>query len=127
MTLRAAGVGVGVLMLSGCATDAPTPAYPQRLTLVAFDGCPNAPILEDRLVRAMSQEGWGAEIMTVDPTELPANDPRARFASPTILVNDHDLFGLPPSPTSAPQCRVYQEGLPSVERIARSLREEARR
>ena len=65
------------------------------------DGCANTPVLLANLETAMeSFESVTYEI--VNQETLPVNDVRIGYATPTILYDNRDLFGLPtPEPPFA--------------------------
>ncbi|UYV12146.1 MAG: hypothetical protein NCW75_12690 [Phycisphaera sp.] len=99
-----------------------TVQYPMTLELVGFDGCPNTPSLRQELFNALELGGWSTQFEDIDLTQLNEDDPRRRFAAPSILVDSKDLFGELPSASGELGCRIYQDGLPTADQIADQLR-----
>ena len=62
-------------------------------------------------------------VEVVDLHELPPDDPRRGFDSPTILVDGRDLFGESPrlDLSLPPGCRDYRDGSLTVETIRKAL------
>jgi hypothetical protein len=96
-----------------------------ELTVLTAPGCPNAPLLEQRLAEALA--GWPA--VTLVRREIADADAAARCGmrgSPTLLVDGRDPFAVPGAgPMVA--CRLYEgengrrEGAPTVEALRRAL------
>ncbi|MFI1168613.1 hypothetical protein ACH4UM_34875 [Streptomyces sp. NPDC020801] len=95
-----------------------------RITLLTVPDCPNAPMVEERLARALD----GRE---VDVQRVEVGDPEqaARLGmtgSPTVLIDGLDPFAVPGAPASL-SCRLYRgpdgraEGAPSVADLRRAL------
>jgi hypothetical protein len=114
--LRQTFIGVAFI-LAACGTPR---VSPPRLELLGFDGCPNTGELRSRLVEAV---GDSQEVVYVDLTTLPPGDRRLRWGAPTILMGGNDLFEKNPGPTAALSCRMWPEGLPSVEELRHALQE----
>jgi hypothetical protein len=98
-----------------------------ELTVLAVPGCPNAPVLEQRLAEALA----GGPAVTVTRRVIADPDEAARWGmtgSPTLLVDGHDPFAVPGA-GPAVACRMYAsdggrlEGAPSVEALRRVLEE----
>jgi hypothetical protein len=96
-----------------------------ELTVLAVPGCPNAPVLEQRLAEAMA----GRPGVTVARRVIADVAEAARWGmcgSPTLLVNGCDLFAVPGG-APAVACRLYRgqdgrlEGAPTVEALRRAL------
>jgi len=83
------------------------------IELLGFEGCPNTPILRQRLHEALPQ----AHIIEVDLMQLENNDPRLGWGAPTILVDGVDLFDSPPNQGGNVSCRNWSKGLPEVEEL----------
>ena len=92
---------------------------------LAFEGCPHAPVLRQRLDEALRALGVTVTPVAIDLRVLrQADDPRSGFGSPTILVNGRDLFGMAtPSCAQDPACRLYRPALPSTADVIERLRE----
>ncbi|MBC8203647.1 MAG: hypothetical protein H8E91_07445 [Planctomycetes bacterium] len=100
------------MTISACTTKQP-------IEFLGFEGCPNTPILLDRL-RAASPE---SKIVEVDLMKLQTGDAHLGWGAPTILVDGEDLFGLAPSSDRAVSCRNWSQGLPEIEVIRKALKE----
>jgi alkylmercury lyase-like protein len=92
--------------------------------VLSVPGCPNVPLLEQRLAEALA--GWPA--VTVQRVIASAGE-AARCGmrdSPTLLVNGHDPFAVPGT-VPALACRMYQgkggrrEVVPTVDALRRAL------
>jgi hypothetical protein len=95
-----------------------------ELMMLSVPGCPNVPLLEQRLAEALA----GRRVVTVLRVIADA-DEAARcgmHGSPTLLVNGHDPFAVP-GMGPALACRMYRgdggrlEGAPTVEALRRAL------
>ena len=70
----------------------------QARTQVQFltrDGCKNTPVMLENLKAAIEAKHILADVTVIHQASLPAEDPRVGYPTPTILVNDKDIFGLP--------------------------------
>ena len=82
-----------------------TPSSAVQLVFLTCDGCVNTPILLENLKSAAQSFNPHIEIETVNQATLNSFDARTGYATPTILYQDQDLFGLPeparpyPAPT----------------------------
>jgi len=95
-----------------------------RLTVLAVPGCPNAPLLEQRLAEALA----GLPV-TVERRAIASEDEAARWGmrgSPTLLVDGRDPFAVPGA-GPALACRLYEgedgrlAGAPTVASLRRAL------
>ncbi len=96
-----------------------------ELTVLAVPGCPNAPVLEQRLAEVLA--GWPGVTVRRRVIANEADAARWRMhGSPTLLVNGRDPFaeaGLGP----AVACRMYRgengrlDGAPSVAALRQAL------
>jgi len=85
-----------------------------KIEVQYFDGCPHAPAAL-ALVKRFQQEH--PEIET-KYTKVGDNSQAAQIGfrgSPTILINDEDLFGAPVPDEPHLACRFYPQGLPDYE------------
>jgi len=87
------------------------------IEFLGFEGCPNTPVLLQRLNEASN----GATIVEVDLMQLETGDPRLGWGAPTILVDGIDLFGMPPNQSGGVSCRNWDSGLPKVQQIHTAL------
>jgi hypothetical protein len=96
-----------------------------ELTVLAVPGCPNAPVLVQRLADALA----GQDGVTVGRRVIAdaADATRWRMnGSPTLLVNGQDPFAVPGG-GPAVACRMYRgedgrlDGAPTVEALRRVL------
>lgn len=104
-----------LLLLSSCSSH----TMPQQMTIefLGFDGCPNTPLLMQRLREAAPRR----HIEEIDLMQLETGDPRLGWGAPTILVNGTDLFGSAPSQGGSVSCRNWNSGLPNVQEIKTAL------
>ena len=82
-----------------------------KIEMLYFDGCPTYSEAEKTLRKVLAQEDAEVELVAVDTDE---EAQRLRFpGSPTIRVDDRDLFPVPGRAEYALGCRVYStpEGL----------------
>jgi hypothetical protein len=93
-----------------------------RIELLGFASCPNTPILRDRLRAAIAAVDSRWRFADIDQETLAKDDLRRGYATPTILVNGRDLYGLPVPSEPAMGCRIYPGGLPSTQSIAERLK-----
>jgi hypothetical protein len=97
-----------------------------NVEVLSFASCPNSPAFFER-VQAAAGEIVGIRVVYIDQESLPESDLRRGYPTPTALVDNEDLFGLPRPTSPAMGCRMYPGGLPSAEDIAERLREHAQR
>ena len=86
-----------------------------------FDGCPNTPKLRETLELALNTTDQ--HFTPVDMTTLDESDLRRGYGSPTILVDNQDLFGVPRPKSGMMSCRIYPDGLPDDSQIIAKLNE----
>ena len=103
---------ITVMTTTSCISKTP-------IEFLGFDGCPNTPVLLERL-RVASPS---SKIISVDLMKLKSSDARLGWGAPTILVDGKDLFGLRPSPDRAVSCRNWSMGLPEISDIKKALKE----
>ena len=96
-----------------------------ELTVLAVPGCPNAPVLEQRLAEALA----GRPAATVVRRVIADADEAARWGmqgSPTLLIDGRDPFGVPGA-DPAVACRLYKtedgrlDGAPTVAALRGAL------
>jgi len=93
-----------------------------QIEVLYFEACPNYLKAIANLKEALARRGdvLSTEItMTELKTEQEAGD-RAFLGSPTFLVDDKDLFGVPDDPTYGLRCRIFilkdrVTGIPSAD------------
>jgi hypothetical protein len=105
------------LLLILMATTSCTSKTP--IEFLAFDGCPNSPVLLERLLAASPKK----EIVEVDLMKVKTGDSRLGWGAPTILVDGKDLFGVPASLDRAISCRNWSKGLPEIDDIKEALKD----
>lgn len=93
-----------------------------KIELLGFPGCPNTPSMRENLAVAIESLASGLTFTTINQEELPESDLRRGYPTPTVLVNGRDLFGLPVPTAPSMGCRVYDGGVPTVEKLAERLR-----
>lgn len=96
-----------------------------QLTILAVPGCPNAPVLKDRLAAILD----GRADITVSHQAISSEVDAARrgmHGSPTLLINGADPFADPSQPPTI-SCRLYRDddgqasGAPSVGQLRRAI------
>jgi hypothetical protein len=96
-----------------------------QLTILAVPGCPNAPVLQDRLAAVVG----GRADVTLSHNSISSEEEAARsgmHGSPTLLINGADPFAEPGRPTSI-SCRLYRDdagrssGAPSVGQLRQAI------
>ena len=72
----------------------------KRIEFLTTDGCPNTPLMLKNLEAALKSLGLENQYTPVDVSQLPADDPRIGYGTPTVLVDGIDLMGMakPPVP-----------------------------
>ena len=69
------------------------------LVFLTREGCVNTVTMRANLDSALKALNRSSGYALVDLDTLAKNDPRTGYPTPTILMADHDLFGLPkPAP-----------------------------
>ena len=86
------------------------------IELQHFNGCPNSPILIERVKEVISDfENIEYNEVIVDSNEKAAE---VKFrGSPTLLINGEDFENQPEPLEPALMCRYYPHGLPQTEVI----------
>lgn len=93
-----------------------------KIELQHFIGCPNSPILIERVKEATKElDNIEYKEIIVDSNEK-AEAVKFR-GSPTLLISDEDFENLAEPSSAALACRYYKNGLPSVEEIKAKLKE----
>lgn len=99
-------------------------AHP-KIELLGFPDCPNTPIMRDNLKAALASIGGGWTFADINQEKLPEGDLRRGYPTPTILVHDRDLYGLPVPAAPNMGCRMYPGGVPDIAQIAEKLKSAA--
>jgi hypothetical protein len=92
----------GVLLMSACAGTA---SVDSGIVLLTRAGCADTEVMRSNLATAAGALTPVAAFTVVDLDTLPADDIRRGYPTPTLLVANRDVFGLPvpkpplPSPT----------------------------
>lgn len=92
------------------------------IELLGFPDCPNTPAMRANLRAALASIGSGWTFADTDQEKLPESDIRRGYPTPTILVNDRDLYGLPVPAAPSMGCRMYPGGVPGADDIAEKLK-----
>ncbi len=92
------------------------------IELLGFPGCPDTPQMRANLTAALEQLGNGAVFADTNQETLPENDLRRGWPTPTVLLNDKDLFGMAPPTAPSMGCRIYAGGVPDAQTITGKLR-----
>jgi predicted DsbA family dithiol-disulfide isomerase len=96
-----------------------------RIEVVAVPGCPNAPVVEQRLAEALAGRPEVTVVRRVARTQAQAERYGMR-GSPTVLINGRDPFATPGTDTSV-SCRLYWDeagqarGAPSTGQLRAAL------
>ena len=69
------------------------------LVFLTRDGCVNTPDMLNNVDDALRALGLALDYAVIDLASLPANDARRGYPIPTVLVDGHDIYGMPePAP-----------------------------
>ncbi len=80
-----------------------------------------------RLEQACREIGLTCSIERVNLRDLPEDDPRRGWGSPTALLNGADLMGAETGSGGALSCRIYPgTGIPTVQEMIERLRPDSR-
>ena len=92
-----------------------------KIEIQHFRGCPNSPEMIHRVKEAIkgSEEQIEYNEVLVESNEL-AEEIKFR-GSPTVLINGEDIEGREEPESASLNCRVYENGLPSVEEIRNKI------
>lgn len=88
-----------------------------KIELQYFEGCPNSDLLKSNTRNAVK---YFEEFIDYKERLITSNDEAIRIkfrGSPTLLVNDIDFENRKEPQTGGLNCRVYFEGIPSIEQI----------
>jgi hypothetical protein len=97
--MRLRGTLCTALALFAWGCGRPSAAPVPTLTLLSRQGCMMTGALQVNLDAALRQLGTPLTYTVIDLGTLPPTDRRVAYPTPTLLVNDRDLFGLPvPAP-----------------------------
>ncbi|MEU9245377.1 thioredoxin family protein [Streptomyces sp. NPDC048385] len=95
-----------------------------RITLLTVPGCPNAPLIHQRITQAL--DGRHAEIEQIEVITTEQAEKLGMTGSPTLLVDGTDPFAVPEDQPSI-SCRLYRsadgtiDGAPSVAALRDAL------
>ena len=92
-----------------------------KIEIQHFRGCPNSPEMINRVKEAIkgSEEKIEYNEVLVESNELAE---KLKFrGSPTVLINGEDIEGRNAPESASLNCRVYENGLPSVEEIRNKI------
>ncbi|MER7178033.1 hypothetical protein ABT404_00800 [Streptomyces hyaluromycini] len=95
-----------------------------RITVLTVPDCPNAPVIEERIARALDGRSADVELIEVADQERAAR--LGMTGSPTVLINGVDPFAMPGTLASL-SCRLYRgpdgraDGAPSVTDLREAL------
>lgn len=93
-----------------------------NIELQHFDGCPNSPILIERVKEAIKNfDNVNYTEVLVDTNEK-AEEIKFR-GSPTLLINGKDFYNQPEPENPALACRYNGNGLPTIEEIKNKISE----
>lgn len=93
-----------------------------KIELQHFHGCPNSPILVERVKAAIKDfEQVELREVLIESNEK-ANELKFR-GSPTLLINGEDFENQPEPQNPALSCRYYRNGLPDTEEIRKKISE----
>ncbi|MGW5063295.1 organomercurial lyase [Streptomyces sp. NPDC004096] len=95
-----------------------------RITVLTVPDCPNAPVVEERIARAL--DGRSADMELIEVADQAQAARHGMTGSPTVLINGVDPFAVPGTPPSL-SCRLYREsdgwadGAPSIADLREAL------
>ncbi len=92
-----------------------------KIEIQHFRGCPNSPEMIHRVKEAIkgSEEKIEYNEVLVESNELAE---KLKFrGSPTVLINGEDIERREEPESAALNCRVYENGLPTVEEIKNKI------
>ncbi len=92
-----------------------------KIEIQHFRGCPNSPEMIHRVKETIkgSEEIIEYNEVLVESNELAE---KLKFrGSPTVLINGEDIEGREEPESAALNCRVYENGLPSVKEIRNKI------
>lgn len=115
-------------VVAGCAAPQPQPSLMEpmgsiqpKIELLGLPGCPDTPVMRANLAAAIDRIGKRWTFVYISQEKLPEGDLRRGYPTPTILVHNRDLFGLPEPTVPAMACRMYAGGVPDARAIATKL------
>ncbi len=88
-----------------------------KIEIQHFRGCPNSPEMIHRVKEAIkgNEEKIEYNEVLVESNELAE---KLKFrGSPTVLINGEDIEGRNAPESASLNCRVYENGLPSIDEI----------
>lgn len=91
------GILAVVFMFAGC-TSGPA----NSMVFLTRDGCVNTTTMRTNLDAALASLGRSGQYAVIDVDTLPPNDARIGYGTPTVLVDNTDLFGMPEPGVPAP-------------------------
>ena len=92
-----------------------------KIEVQYFNGCPNSSEMIHRVKEAIkgSEEKIEYNEVFVESNEIAE---KIKFrGSPTVLINGEDIEGREAPESASLNCRVYENGLPSVEEIRNKI------
>jgi hypothetical protein len=99
-------VGGGMWLYAARSHKTPRPpaASINDFVILTRDGCVNTPVLRANLEQALHTLQMPDQYAVIDQGTLPLSDPRRGYATPTLLRNNRDIFGMaqPTPPFAAP-------------------------
>lgn len=92
-----------------------------KIEVQYFNGCPNSPEMILRVKEAIkgSEEKIEYNEVLVESNEL-AEEIKFR-GSPTVLIDGEDIEGRKEPESASLNCRVYENGLPSIDEIKEKI------
>ncbi|MFJ3658355.1 organomercurial lyase [Streptomyces nigra] len=96
-----------------------------RITVLTVPDCPNAPVIQERIARALDGRRADVELVEVADEEQAAR--LGMTGSPTVLVDGADPFAMPGAQPSL-SCRLYRgedgtvDGAPDITELRNALR-----
>ncbi len=92
-----------------------------KIEIQHFRGCPNSPEMIHRVKEAIKgiEEKIDYNEVLVESNELAE---KLKFrGSPTVLINGEDIEGRKEPESASLNCRVYENGLPSIDEIREKI------
>ena len=94
---------LGLLLGCGWATAiSQRPDADTSLVFLTRNGCVNTAAMRAHLDDALRSLGRPVAYQVIDANTLPAADSRRAYGTPTVLIGNRDLFGMPEQKTLDP-------------------------
>lgn len=117
-----------VLCIALCACGHPQPpsaegnaVKPTTIEVIGFADCPHTAGMLETVRAAAERLGLPDAVTYVDQVGLDPGDTKRGWPAPTVLVDGNDLFGMPTPTSLTAGCRIYEDGMPTLDEISSRL------